>query len=77
MKLVEKAGLVLIVAGLGALVGYGLYQTFTALAGAEDVPLLIRIALPAAAVGLVFVVVAVLVDRLRRRKAETFEEVDY
>ena len=77
MKLIEKAGVVLIVAGLGALVGYGLYEAFAALAGAEDVPLLIRIALPAAAVGLVFVVVAVLVDRLRRRKDETFEEADY
>ena len=77
MKQIEKAGLVLIVAGIGALMGYGLYVTLTAIVGTEDVPLLIRVALPAAAVGMILVVAAVLVDRLRRRKAETFEEVDY
>ena len=73
----ERAGIVLIVAGLGILLGYGLYGAFTALVGAEEVPLPIRIAVPAAAVGLIAVVAAVLVDRQRRRKAETFEEVDY
>ncbi len=77
MKLIEKAGVVLIVAGVAALVGYGMYGALTAIVGDEEVPLLIRVALPAAAVGLVLVVAALVVDRLRRRKAETFEEVDY
>ncbi len=73
LNFIEKAGLALVVVGLGALAGYGLY----AVMGAEDVPLIVRVALSTAAAGLMLVVVAVLVDRLRSRKAEAFEEVAY
>ena len=73
LNFIEKAGLALVVVGLGALAGYGLY----AVMGADDVPLIVRVALSTAAAGLMLVVVAVLVDRLRSRKAEAFEEVAY
>ena len=71
-----KAGTVLIVGSILALLGYAAYFLFRALFLAAGVSLIIRLALPAVFVGFVLLVVAVVRDRLRERRREHFEGVE-
>ena len=71
-----KVGAVLMVGGLAALVGYAVYLLFRALF-LEDVSLIVQIAVPAALVGLALLMIAVVRDRLRKRRGEQFKEVNF
>ena len=70
-------GGILVVAGALALLGYGLYYSTQEFFGSTDVPLLVQVAVPAVVVGVVVLLGTVLVERVRRRKRERFEEVEY
>ena len=72
-----RAGTTPLVVGVGAIVGYWLYVLFGSLYIAGDVPLLVRIAIPVALLGLVLLIAALAWERIRARKRECFEEVEY
>ena len=63
--------------GALALVGYGVYDFSRDFFGSHDVALVVKVAVPAVALGLLILLGVVLMDRLRDRKRERFEEVDY
>ena len=72
-----KAGAVLLVLGAGALVGYVLYTVLRLLYTTENVPLVVQVAVPAVLLGLVLVVAAVIRDRIRARRREDLQEVEF
>ena len=55
----------------------GSVGVFTALFGADEIPVLIKIAVPAVAVGMAVLLVVAVVQRMRDRKEEDFKEVEY
>ncbi len=71
------AGAVLLIVGAALLIGYGAYVLVAELAGDPDVPLAIRIGLPALCAGGVIVLVAVLIEQIRRNRLKDFREVDH
>ena len=71
-----KVGAVLIVGSILALLGYAAYYLVQAFF-ASGVSLVLRLALPAALLGLTLLVVAVVRDRMREHKGEHFEGVDH
>ena len=71
------AGAIVLGCGAALLVGYGGYVLIAELAGDPDVPLAIRIGLPALCVGGVIVLVAVLIEQIRRNRRNDFREVDH
>ena len=75
-SLVQKLGAFLIISGALVIVGYGAYNIFPALIGADDVPLIIRLAVTAIAIGFTILFCYVVVDRIRTSRSERFEEVD-
>ena len=75
-SLVQKLAAFLIISGALVLVGYGAYNIFPALIRADDVPLIIRLAITAIAIGFAILLMYVVVDRIRTSKSEKFEEVD-
>lgn len=77
MKFLEVLGIFLLAAGLSSLIIYGLYGMFTAIFGLENVPLVIKLAVPAITVGLVLIAGVVIANRISSRKSEKFTEVDY
>jgi len=72
-----KVGAVLLVLGAGALVGYVLYTVLRLLYTSENVPLVVQVAVPAVLLGLVLVVAAVIRDRIRARRREDLQEVEF
>ncbi len=76
-KVAVWIGGILVLAGALVLLGYGVYYFSQEFFGAEDVPLAIQVALPAIVVGVVVLVVAVLLERLRGGKGEEFKGVKY
>ena len=58
-------------------VAYGIYYASQEFFGSPDVPIAIQVAVPVAVVGAVILLGVVLVERLRRRKQEGFQEVEY
>ena len=63
--------------GALVLVGYCVYYLSKVFFGSRSVPLPIQIAIPAIVVGFLLVLGAVLLERLRSRKQEQFEEVGF
>ena len=72
-----KAGAILIAGSGLALLGYAAYFLFQAFFVATGVSLIIRLAVPAALVGLALLVLAVIRDRLRESHREHFQEVEH
>ncbi len=75
-SLVQKLATFLIISGALVLVGYSAYNFFPALIRADDVPLIIRLAVTAIAIGFAILMLYVVVDRVRTSRTERFEEVD-
>jgi hypothetical protein len=67
----------LVVAGLAVLVGYGVYETLRAIFTESDVPVLIQVAVPVCVAGAVILLGATLIQRMKRRKQDGLEEVEY
>lgn len=67
----------LLIVGMLVLVGYAVYYLSRDFFGSPDVPVAVQIAVPAIVVGAIILLAAAIADRVRRRKRERFEEVDY
>ena len=77
MKLATWAAAIALAGGVAVLAAYWFVSVLGALFDAEEVPILIRIAVPAVfGASAVLLLVAVL-QRLRERKDEDLEGVDY
>ena len=72
-----RIGIVLILVGFLTLLGYGMYSLVVAIYSTEDIPLIIKLAVPVLIGGLMVLIVSVGRDRLRDRRNERFREVKY
>ena len=72
-KLAIGIGAWLVVAGLAALTGYWIYLILSE----PEVPVLVKVAVPVCVAGSVIVLGATLIQRMKRRKHEGLEEVEY
>ena len=77
MKVGLWLGGVLVAAGTLVLAGYALYYFSQAFFDAEDIPLLLKVAVPAIAGGMLVLLAVVVIDRLKHRKRDSLQEVDY
>ena len=76
-KIALWVGGTIVVAGTLVLAGYGVYAFSREFFGSPDVPLAVQVAVPAMLVGVIILLGAALMDRLRHRKQEHFKEADY
>ncbi len=76
-KLAVGIGMWLVVAGMAALVGYGVYEMLWSIFNEPDVPVLIQAAIPVCVAGAVILLGATLIQRIRRRSEDGLEEVEY
>ena len=67
----------LLLAGLGALIGYGVYEMLRGIFTEPDVPVLIQVAIPACVAGAIILTGATFIRMMKRRKSEGLEEVEY
>lgn len=72
-----RIGIVLILVGFLTLLGYGMYSLLVAIYSTEDIPLIIKLAVPVLIGGLMVLILSVVRDRLRDRRNEKFREVKY
>ena len=72
-----RFGIMLILVGFLTLLGYGMYSLVVAIYSTEDIPLIIKLAVPVLIGGLMVLIVSVGRDRLRDRRNEKFREVKY
>ena len=72
-----RIGIALILVGFLTLLGYGMYSLVVAIYSTEDIPLIIKLAVPVLIGGLMVLIVSVVRDRLRDRRNEKFREVKY
>ena len=72
-----RIGIVLILVGFLTLLGYGIYSLLVAIYSTEDIPFIIKLAVPVLIGGLMVLIVSVGRDRLRDRRNEKFREVKY
>ena len=77
MRNMARIGIVLILVGFLTLLGYGMYSLLVVIYSTEDIPLIIRLAVPIIIGGLMVLIVSVVRDRLRDRRNEKFREVKY
>tara|TARA_B100000029_G_scaffold504881_1_gene584562 strand:- start:114 stop:347 length:234 start_codon:yes stop_codon:yes gene_type:complete len=77
MRNMARIGIVLILVGFLTLLGYGMYSLLVVIYSTEDIPLIIRMAVPIIIGGLMVLIVSVVRDRLRDRRNEKFREVKY
>ena len=77
MKIALWVAGIAIVGGLGVLAAYWIVYVFAALFGADEIPVLVKIAVPTVAVGAAVLLVVAVVQRMRDRKEEDFKEVEY
>ena len=77
MRNMARIGIVLILVGFLTLLGYGMYSLVVAIYSTEDIPLIIKLAVPVLIGGLMVLIVSVGRDRLRDRRNEKFREVKY
>ncbi len=76
-KLAVGIGMWLVVAGMAALVGYGVYEMLWSIFNEPDVPVLIQAAIPVCVAGAVTLLGATLIQRIKRRSEDCLEEVEY
>lgn len=67
----------LVLIGLAALVGYGVYETLWGIYTEPDVPVLIQVAIPVCVSGAVILLGATFIQMMKRRKSDGLEEVEY
>ena len=72
-----KAAMVLIGGGIAILAAYWVVAVVGALFVADDIPVLIRIAVTAVVAGAAVLLAVVIVQRIRERKEENLKEIEY
>ncbi len=75
VKILLHAGLVLLISGAALLGGYGAFVLIAEVVGDADVPLAVRIGLPALGAGGLLLLAAALIQQLKRNRNEDFSEV--
>lgn len=75
-SLVQMLAAFLIISGALVIGGYIAFNIVPALIGADDVPLIIRLAVTFITAGFAILLVVVVVERIRASRTEKFEEVD-
>ena len=76
-RLAIGIGMWLVVAGMAALVGYGVYEVLLGIFSEPDVPVVVQVAVPVCVAGAVIVLGAALIQRMKRRNEDGLEEVEY
>ena len=71
------AGTWLVLVGLAALVGYGVYEALRGIFTEPDVSIVIQVAVPACVAGAVILLGATFIQMMKRRKSDGLEEVEY
>ena len=77
MKIATWAAAIALAGGVAVLAAYWFVSVLGALFDAEEVPILIQIAVPAVFGGSVVLLLVAVLQRLRERKDEDLEGVDY
>ena len=77
MKTAQLVAMVLIGGGIAILASYWVVAVVGALFGADDVPVLIRIAVTAVVAGAAVLLAIVIVQRIRERREENLKEIEY
>ena len=77
MKIATWAAAIAVAGGVAVLAAYWFVSVLDALFEADDVPVLIRIAVPAVFGGSVVLLLVAVLQRLRERRGEDLEGVDY
>ena len=72
-----KVAAVLLIGGIGILIGYWLYFLLSVIYTEQDVPVLIKVAVPMVISGLTLLISTIAWHRIQSSKEENFEEVDY
>ena len=77
MKIATWAAAIAVAGGVAVLAAYWFVAVVGALFDAEEIPILIRIAVPAIIGGCAVLLLVAVLQRLRERKEEDLEGVDY
>ena len=77
MKVATWAAAIVVAAGVAVLSAYWFVAVLDVLFDADDVPILIKIAVPAMVAGTVVLVLVAVLQRIRDRKDEDLEGVEY
>ena len=77
MKTAQWVAMVLIGGGIAILAAYWVVAVVGALFVADDVPVLIRIAVTAVVAGAAVLLAVVIVQRIRERREENLKEIEY
>ena len=77
MKVATWAAAIVVAAGVAVLAAYWFVSVLEVLFGADDVPILIKVAVPAIVAGTVVLVLVAVLQRIRDRKDEDLEGVEY
>lgn len=76
-KLAIGIGMWLVVAGIAALAGYGVYEVFRGIFSEPDVPVVIQVAVPVCAAGAVILLGATFMRMMKSRAEDGLEGVEY
>jgi len=72
-----KVGVAVLLIGVAILSSYWIIAVISSVIFEDEVPILIKIALPAVFVGSALLFITTIRDRIRDKKKENFEEVKY
>ena len=72
-----KVGITVLFGGIAILVAYWFFNLISSLLFEEEVPILIKIAVPAVLVGFGLLFITTIRDRIRDKSKEDFKEVKY
>tara|TARA_Y100000588_G_scaffold347473_1_gene396298 strand:+ start:847 stop:1071 length:225 start_codon:yes stop_codon:yes gene_type:complete len=72
-----KVGVVALLIGVAILASYWVIAVMSAVFFEDEVPILIKIAIPAVFVGSALLFITTIRDRMRDKKKENFKEVKY
>ena len=76
-RILLHAGLVLLIAGAALLGGYWVFVMISEVVGDSDIPLAVRIGLPALGAGGLLLLAGVLIEQIRRNRREDFRKVEH
>ena len=77
MRATTWAAGIAVAVGLAVLAGYWLVEVLSALFGAEEAQLIVKVAVPVVIVGAALLLLTAVVQRLRDRKEEDLEGVEH
>ncbi len=77
MKVATWAAAIVVAAGVTVLAAYWFVSVLDVLFDTDDVPILIKIAVPAIVAGTVVLVLVAVLQQIRDRKDEDLERVEY